>query len=59
MNSVAKFLLLSVVIAVIALPILAARDANPQRGLKKALLLVTAFNFLYLFYVHYIYWRLK
>jgi hypothetical protein len=48
----AKLLLLSVVIGLIALPILTARDANAQRGLKKTLLLVLAFNLLYLFYPH-------
>jgi hypothetical protein len=52
---VGKLLLLSVVIAMVALPILTARDANATRGLKKTLVLVIAFNLLYLFLVRYVY----
>jgi hypothetical protein len=51
----AKFLLLSLVIATIAVPILTARDASAQRGLKRALLLITAFNLFYLFALRFIY----
>jgi hypothetical protein len=51
----AKLLLLSVVIATIAFPILTARDASAQRGLKRALLLITAFNLFYLFALRFIY----
>jgi hypothetical protein len=51
----AKLLLLSVVISMIALPILTARDTNAQRGLKKTLFLVIAFNLLYLLAVRFIY----
>jgi hypothetical protein len=59
MHHVAKLLLLSVVIAMIALPVLTARDSNAKRGLKNALLLVIAFNLLYLFFVRFIYPRLQ
>jgi hypothetical protein len=55
----AKLLLLSVIIAMIALPILAARETNAQRGLKKTLLLVLAFNLLYLLAVRFIYPHLQ
>jgi len=55
MGDVAKLLLLSVVMAMIAVPILTSRDTNPQRGLKKTLLLIVAFNLLYLFLVRYVY----
>ena len=55
---IAKLLLFSVIIMMVAIPVLAARDPNPKRGLKKALLLVFAFNLFYLFAVRYIYPRL-
>jgi hypothetical protein len=51
----AKLLLLSVIIAMVALPTLSARDTNPYRGLKKALVLVMVFNLLYLLAVRFIY----
>jgi hypothetical protein len=54
----AKLVLFSVVIAMIALPILTARDTNPRRGLNRTLLLVVAFNVLYLLAVRFIYPRL-
>jgi hypothetical protein len=54
----AKILLVSVVLMMVAIPVLAARDPNPKRGLKKAILLVVAFNLFYLFAVRYIYPRL-
>ena len=59
MRGVAKLLLLSVFIGLVALPILAARDTNAQRSLRKMLLLVLAFNLLYLFAVRFIYPRLQ
>lgn len=54
----AKALLLSVVIAIIAVPFLASRDPSPQRGLKKAIFFMLLFDFLYLYAVRYIYPRL-
>jgi hypothetical protein len=51
----AKLLLLSVVVAMIAVPILSARDANPRRSVKRLLLLITAFNLFYLFALRFIY----
>jgi hypothetical protein len=51
----AKALLLSVVIAMIAIPVFAARDHSPRRGLKKTLFLIAVFNLFYLFAVRYIY----
>jgi hypothetical protein len=56
---VAKLLLMSVIIVMVVLPITMARDSNAQRGLKKTLLLVIAFNLLYLFLVQYVYPRLQ
>ena len=52
---IAKLLLVSVIIGMIALPVLTARDANGPRGLKRAILLVFAFNLLYLFAVRFVY----
>lgn len=51
----AKLLLVSVIIAMIAVPILAARDESPMRGLRKTLLLIFVFNILYLLAVRFIY----
>lgn len=44
-----KLVLLSVVLAQVALPLLAARDASPRRGLKRALLSVVLFNAFFAF----------
>ena len=54
----AKFVLLSVIIGSIAVPVFAAREANAMRGLKKTVLLLLAFNLFYLFAVRFIYPRL-
>jgi hypothetical protein len=51
----AKLLLVSVVIAMIALPIVAARDASPARAVRKTLLLIFVFNLLYLIAVRFLY----
>lgn len=44
-----KVILLSVVVALFAIPIFAAGAPNPRRGLKQALLGVLAFNLFYAF----------
>lgn len=44
-----KFLLLSVCLALVGIPLWASRDANPARGLKRALIGVMLFNLLYVF----------
>ena len=54
----AKLLLVSILFALIALPSLAARDPNPRRSLKKALLWFAGFNCVYLLAVRYLYVRL-
>ena len=51
----AKALLLSVVIMMIAIPVWTARDPNPRRGLKRAVVLTFVFNLFYLFAVRFIY----
>jgi nitrate reductase NapE component len=39
----AKLLLLSILASVIVIPVLAARDPNPQRGFKRALFFFLAY----------------
>jgi hypothetical protein len=50
-----KLLLMSVLIACVALPIIAARDRNSLRGLKKAVFWVFAFNLMYLLGLVFLY----
>jgi hypothetical protein len=54
----AKLLQLSVLIAIIAIPARAARDPNPARGLRKALIHTIYFNLFYLFIIMFVYGRL-
>jgi hypothetical protein len=53
-----KFLLLSVLYAMILLPSLAARERHPVRGVKKAILMMVIFNICYAFAVLVIWPRL-
>lgn len=46
-----SLLLISVVIAAIALPALAARDPRPRRGFKRLLVALLIANALYLLYL--------
>jgi hypothetical protein len=46
-----SLLLISIIIASIAIPAYAARDTNPRRGLRRMLVLVLAFNALYVAYL--------
>jgi hypothetical protein len=55
---IAKLLLVSIVLAAIAIPIRAARARSARRGLRKAILWMLAFNLFYLFAVRIIYPRL-
>lgn len=52
-----RLLLLSIVIAAVAIPAWAARDRNARRGLKKAVFFTAVFNLLYLLALKYLYWR--
>lgn len=45
----AKLLLLSICLALVGAPLMAARDPYPVRGLRKALLGVMLFNLFYMF----------
>ena len=53
-----KLLLGSVLIATVLLPMLAARERSPMRGLRKLVATLVAFNIFYLFAVLYLYPRL-
>ena len=53
-----KLLLMSVMVAMVALPMRAARDGSAVRGLRKTVLWTVAFNVLYLIAVLYVYPRL-
>lgn len=44
-------LLLTIVFSALALPVLAARDPDPRRGVARLLVMILAFNLLYLFYL--------
>jgi hypothetical protein len=44
-----RLILISIVLALIAIPVLAARDENPRRGLKRALAGIMGFTFVYAF----------
>jgi hypothetical protein len=53
-----KLLLLSVLIASIALPTIAAREKNAKRGLRKAIIYMLLFNVFYLFGLIFLYGRI-
>jgi hypothetical protein len=46
-----KFLLMSVLYALLVLPSLAARESNAVRGVKRAVAMFVAYNFFYIFVV--------
>jgi hypothetical protein len=50
-----KLLLLSVVLATIGFPLLAARDRSPARSLKRLLIVIIGFNLFYLLAVRFLY----
>lgn len=51
-------LLISVVVALLAIPLFAAHDVNHRRGLKRAIAGVAAFNLLYAFMLRFVFPRL-
>ena len=54
----AKLLLLSVVLVSMGIPISAAKDRLPRRGLKRAIWGVVMYNVFYLFAILFIYPRI-
>jgi hypothetical protein len=49
---------MSVLMGMVIIPALAARNKNPKRGLKRALIQVVMFNLFYLFALLFIWGRL-
>jgi len=54
-----SLLLQSLMLAILGIPILAARDARPRRGLKKALVWFVGFCLLYALALRFLYSRLS
>ncbi len=53
-----KLLILSVVFAIIAIPVAASADRRPVRGLRRALVYTLGFNFAYYLALRYVLPRL-
>jgi hypothetical protein len=53
----AKLVLLSEVIALIAIPVFAARHPSPRRGLQWTILLFVLYSFFYVFLLRFVYPR--
>lgn len=49
-----KLLVISVIFAIVAVPIAAARDPNPARGVRKAVLYTLACNALYVLAMRFV-----
>lgn len=54
----AKLILISILFATVAVPMRAASDSSPTRGLRRAVGLLVCFNLLYLILVVFVYPRL-
>ena len=54
-----KFILLSILIATVAIPMHTARDESPARGLRRTVLGLATFNLFYLLAVIYLLPRLS
>jgi hypothetical protein len=54
---VKSLLLISVLLAGLAIPIAAARDANPRRGVRRMFVLLLAFNVAYVVYLTFLHVR--
>ena len=54
----AKIVLFSVIIGMITIPVLAARERDARRGFQRLVLMIVLFNLFYLFAVRFIYPRL-
>lgn len=52
-----KLILISVLLATIALPAVAARDTNPRRGLRRTIKYMAIFYAFYLFGLLFLYGR--
>ncbi len=54
-----KLLLLSVVLAVIGIPVVAARDRSAVRSVKKTIVMIAFFNLCYLLAIRFLYSHLE
>ena len=54
-----KLLLLSILFALIVIPTLSARDRNPRRGFKRALVFFMVFCVAYVLALKYAYFKLS
>ncbi len=52
-----KLILMSVILALLAIPTIAAREANPKRGLKKTINRMIAFYVFYAFALIFLWGR--
>ncbi len=53
-----KAIVVSILVATVGLPVWAARDRSPVRGLKKTVFYLAMFNLFYLFAIRVLYPRL-
>lgn len=53
-----KLLQMSVIFAMVAIPVIAAREKNPQKGLRKVITHMVYFNLFYLFFLLFGFGRL-
>lgn len=53
-----KLALLLIALALVVIPLIAARDPHPWRGLKRALIWVGGFNLFFVFFLRFIVPRL-
>lgn len=53
----AKLVLLTIVMAMVGIPVIAARDPNARRGVRKVVLLMSTASVLYYFAIRYVYPR--
>jgi hypothetical protein len=53
-----KLILVSILIATVAIPMRAATDPSPRRGMQRAILWMAAFDVVYVLAVVYVYPRL-
>ncbi len=50
-----NLLLRSIMLALVVIPLVAARDAHPRRALRKALVLFLGFNLFYMLALRFLY----
>jgi hypothetical protein len=56
-SAMSKFILISTVLAMVVLPIIAAREKDAQKGLKKLVVRLLAFQVLYLLALRFLWGR--